>query len=244
MSPEILKEHRRIWSQKPTLRRVYQRYFQDIMQRTSPHRPIVEIGSGPGFFKEFFPELIATDLEPSPWVDQVADGCDLPFDSASVGNLVLVDVFHHFLRPEAFLKEASRVLKDGGRVVMLEPWTSLLGYHFYRHVHHERADRNVDPVRPFAGFKDAFDGNAALPALYFSTPGTGLPRGHLEGRLHLVAVDRLPAIGWLLSGGFKPYGLLPQRLLPLAYAADRVLTHFGRLVSLRALITLQRPESN
>jgi ubiquinone/menaquinone biosynthesis C-methylase UbiE len=34
----------------------------------------------------------------------------------------MTDVFHHIPKPEAFLKEASRCLRPGGRIVMIEPW--------------------------------------------------------------------------------------------------------------------------
>ena len=51
------------------------------------------------------------------------------------------------------------------------------------------------------------EGNAALPYLYFRAGG------HLErAGLPLRVVRREPfaALPWLLSGGFQPYGLLPE----------------------------------
>ncbi len=166
-----MRLHRAIWARKPVLRRVYGRFFRGLLDRCSPHRPIVELGCGPGFLKRCCPDVIATDIEPTPWIDRVADATDLPFDDASVGNVVAIDVFHHLPKPMMFLGEAARVLKPGGRVVLLEPWTSLAGAAFYRHVHHESADATVDPLDPFGDAKDPMDGNVALPRLYFGPNG-------------------------------------------------------------------------
>jgi SAM-dependent methyltransferase len=180
--------------------------------------------------------VIATDVVATPWAERVVDATALPFEDASVGNIVMVDVFHHLAAPQDFLREASRVLMSGGRVVMLEPWTSPLGYLFYKHVHHEDADRSVDPAAPFEDGKDPMDGNAALPELYFGTADRPCP----QTRLRLVEVQKLPAISWLLSGGFQPVSLLPNALWPIAKALDSVAKPLARLVSLRALIVLER----
>jgi SAM-dependent methyltransferase len=242
MIDDKLQQHRNVWACKPVLRRVYQQYFDKVLARIAALEPIVELGSGPGFFKEYHQSLIATDIEATQWTDMVADGCALPFSDGGVGNLVMIDVFHHLARPGDFLHEASRVLRPGGRLVMLEPWTSPVGYRFYRHVHHEDADRNADPATPFAGDKHPFDGNAALPELYFTARGHAQPRGHLRDRLHLLSVERFVAMSWLLSGGFRPYHLLPLRLFPLIARADRWTGPIARWLALRAVITLERPK--
>ena len=52
---------------------------------------------------------------------QVANGETLNFDSASFDLLQLVDVVHHAEHPHKLLKEASRVLKDNGRILVFEP---------------------------------------------------------------------------------------------------------------------------
>lgn len=238
---DILDRHRKVWAKKASLRAVYQSYFQNILNLSSSHHPTVELGSGPGFFKAFFPDLIATDIEPTPWIDAVVDGGDLPYANSSVGNIVMVDVFHHIARPMQFLQEATRVLKPGGRVVMLEPWTSLLGYIFYRHIHHEGADKNIDPINPFVHGKEAFDGNAAVPTMLFTSKNGQPPPGHLEGELHVKQVKKIPAISWLLTGGFQPYCLLPKWLLPVARGLDLLVTPLATMIALRAIIVLEKP---
>ena len=240
----ILERHRAVWAKKPSLRRVYKSYFRSIIELCSGDRPIVELGAGPGFFKACCPEIIATDISPTPWNDAVVDACALPYDDASVGNLVMIDVFHHLENPHRFMEEASRVLKVGGRVIMLEPWTSPVGYLFYRYIHHEGADRHVNPRKPFAHEKAAFDGNAALPKMFFARHNQDETPTYGGGRLRLCSVRPFTAASWLLTGGFRPYGLLPAPLVPLARVIDAVLQPAAAICALRAIIVLQRTAGN
>lgn len=232
---ELLARHRQVWGRKATLRRVYADYFALVRDRCAPLRPVVELGCGPGFLKAAWPEIIATDVVATPWADRVVDATALPFADAGVGNIVAIDVFHHLAAPADFLREARRVLAPGGRIVMLEPWTSLTGFLFYRHIHHEDADRSVDPVHPFAAGKDPMDGNAALPELYF---GGRTPR--LPDDLRLIELQRLPAWTWLASGGFQPASLLPHWLYPAAAWCERLVAPLTRWADLRALIVIER----
>ena len=134
---DFLSRHREIWAARPELRSAYQEWFGRLLQCVESRQPIVEIGSGPGFFKEYFPRLISTDPILNPWIDVVLDACSLPFRSGTVGALVMVDVLHHLPRPLEFMAEAARVLKPAGRLAMIEPWITPLSFLLYRYLHHE-----------------------------------------------------------------------------------------------------------
>jgi len=242
MSATVLQRHRKAWAAKPALRQVYKNYFREIMRLCGPTRPIVEIGSGCGLFREFYPEVIATDIAPTEWTDLTCDASALPFTHASIGNIVLIDVFHHLGDPHSFLREAARSLRPGGRVVMLEPWTSLAGYLLYRYVHHETADYKIDPAHPFPPGKDAFTGNAALPRMYFDH-WHSCPEGYLDRLgLRLRCLRRLPAINWLLSGGFQRFGIAQRSRLNWMNALDRMCEPFARWMALRVFIVIEKPE--
>jgi SAM-dependent methyltransferase len=100
------------WRRKPLLQKIYASFYQRIVGLIEPGIPgrIAEVGSGIGNLKTYVPQAIATDLFPNPWLDLACDGYELPFRAASLSHLVLFDVFHHLRAPNAFLKEARRVL--------------------------------------------------------------------------------------------------------------------------------------
>jgi SAM-dependent methyltransferase len=233
-----LDVHRRVWGHKRILRQVYSRWFDLLHRACAPGQPSVELGCGPGFFKGLYPETVATDTWLNPYADCIVDGRALPFGNATVANLVMLDVFHHVGDPQRLLQEAARVLRPGGRLVMIEPWLGLAGRWFFRYVHHEQCDLQVDPLRPWdAADKDPMQGNVALPFLFFAAGGyldrTGLP---------LAVIERRPfaALPWLLSGGFQPFSLLPARLGGAAAALDRILSRAPALTASRCLLVIER----
>ena len=111
-----IERNLRAWEAKPLLQKIYAGFYRRILALIDPAIPgrIVEIGSGIGNLKAHLPGALATDLFPNPWLDLACDGYELPFRQASLSHLVLFDVFHHLRAPNAFLREARRVLAPGG----------------------------------------------------------------------------------------------------------------------------------
>src|SRR5262249_19962239 len=151
-----ISEHRAQWARKAGLRVVYRELFRRLREACLAGASVVEIGCGPGFFKESYPDVLSTDVVPNRYADRVVDAAALPFADGEVGNIVSLDVFHHLPQPEQFLREVARALQPGGRLVMIEPWISVTGRLFWRYIHHEDCDLRVDPARPWAdeGIKD------------------------------------------------------------------------------------------
>lgn len=230
--------HRRVWDRKAGLRAVYAGWFRRVRDRCTGDGPIVEIGCGPAFFKRAYPDIIATDVAANPFADLLVDAAELPFATAAVGNVIMIDVFHHIADPPRFLGEVARVLRPGGRLVMLEPWISVAGRFLWTHVHHEGCDLSVCPGSPWNAIgKDPMEGNAALPYLYFCENGY---LGGMRSPLRVLAREPFAGISWLLSGGFQALSLLPPRAAGLAEWADRVLSRAPRWTATRCLVTVAK----
>jgi predicted SAM-dependent methyltransferase len=192
---------------------------------------MVEIGAGPGFFKAYCPQLISTDVISTPYVDVVCDAGSLPFQSGSVGALLMVDVLHHLPKPLEFLAEAGRILHPGGRLAMIEPWITLPSYILYRYFHHEDCSLAVDVHRPFGELgKEAFDGNAAIPFK--------LLKQCQSGALALRLVQAQPFLGlpYLATLGFKRARPIPQTVLEMARVCERFLSFLKKFTATRILI--------
>lgn len=233
-----IEKNLRSWKNKPLLRQVYARFYERIVSRIDPEIPgsVVELGSGIGNLKVYFPKAISSDLFTNPWLDLVYDGYDMPFADESVSHLVLFDVFHHLRAPKAFLREAGRVLTPGGRVILFEPCISVMSYPAYV-LHHEGVNWR-EPIfmgdqlpRP----RDYYTGQGNATRLFFSDEY----KGWLEG-WRVSHAERIAALSYLLSGGYSKPQLYPDRMLGLMQKLDEILSRYPRLFAARALIVLQR----
>ena len=88
MSYQILKRHREIWQKKKVLRDIYHDWYGLIIENMADNRPVLEIGSGGGNFKGFFPDVISSDFIFCEWIDLNLDAHMLPFRKNSLGNII------------------------------------------------------------------------------------------------------------------------------------------------------------
>ena len=142
MSDEHAEEHRarrRVWEEKYAIRACY-RGWHERMRPFIVEGVSVEVGAGTGEFKSFWPGLLTSDLVATPFTDFAADALRLPLASGSVANLVVIDLLHHLSDPHGFLRESSRILRVGGRLLAIEPYITPVSYLGYRLFHHENID--------------------------------------------------------------------------------------------------------
>lgn len=233
-------EHAGRWRDKPVLRLVYEDFYRRVRDWTPPGR-VLEVGGATGGMASALGEVVRSDIQHSEGVDVVADAHRLPFAADSFDAIVMVDVLHHIEVPLRFLREARRVLRPGGRVVVVEPSLSTLSRVFYRYFHPEPFDEGVDPLAdatPTIG-RDPYEANQATPGLLF-----GAARGRLAQAvpgLSVVHVERLSLLAYPLSGGYRPWSLLPAALVPsLLRLEDRLMPWLGRLAAFRLLGVIER----
>jgi len=246
LSLERLRDHRRIWTEKPVLSHVYRPWFDTLLSLVPKGGRALEVGAGPGFLGEHATlrrpdfRLTTTDILQAPWNDVVADALRLPLRSGSFDTVIGLDFLHHLARPAAFFAEAARVLAPGGRLGVVEPWVTPLSFPVYRWLHQEGCRPGLDPWHPFGveeGGKDAFDGDAAV--VWSLVQRTRAARWAELG-LSPPSIRVLNGFAYLLSLGFKRGSLLPVRLVPALQAADEGLEFAAPLVGMRALAVWTR----
>jgi len=228
----------RNWEAKPLLQEIYAGFYRRILALMDPQIPgrVVEIGSGIGNLKSHLPHALATDLFPNPWLDLVCDGYELPFRSGTISHLVLFDVFHHLRAPNAFLKEARRVLVPAGRVILFEPYISLGSFAAYGLLHHE-------PV----GWWQPFDLADSLPRPrgYYAAQGNAtrlffrkeIP--HWPNGWNVFHAEAFSCFHYLLSGGYSKPALYPAGWLERLRCWDEKLGRWPRLFGGRCLVGLK-----
>jgi len=158
-----LQSHKEAWEQKPVLKKLYTHWYKEILQQFKPEGICLEIGGGTGNFKEFYPNTICTDIVNLPWLDLITTAEKLPFKKHSFDNIILFDVLHHIENPYYFFSEALRVLKTNGRLIMMEPFISVLSWPVYHFLHPEPVNFNSSPLEivPAQKNRQPFDSNQA-----------------------------------------------------------------------------------
>lgn len=237
-----LAEHREAWERKPSLRAVYNDYHRRLLD-ACPDGPILEIGSGSGHLKTLARDVVSLDILPSPWVDTVADAHQLPYAGSTFSAIVMIDVLHHLERPAEFFAEAARVLRPGGRLTMIEPAITPLSWPFYHFIHEEPVNLAVDPLADVVkqGDRDPFDSNQAIPTLLFSRKDGQKRFSEMFPQLSISSREWLSLFAYPLTGGFKPWSLVPARLVKPLLRLEGVLSPIvGGLLAFRLLIVLER----
>jgi SAM-dependent methyltransferase len=230
----------RQWENKPSLRAVYEDLYRKMVGECRAGLTL-EIGAGSGNFKQYRQDVVASDITSAPWLDLVADAEALPFKEGVFSNIVMFDVLHHLEFPRTFFAEAQRVLVPGGRMVMAEPAITPISWFFYRFVHQEPVNLSADPLSEgkTSPDKDPYSANQAIPTLLVTRYARRLTV--LYPDLRVRQVRWLSLFAYPLTGGFKPWSLIPLPLVgPLLRLEDAVSGTMGRLLGFRVLITIEK----
>lgn len=240
---ERFEKHRRVWERNRALRalnaELYGRVANELPPASLGRR--VELGSGPGFAREFIPDLELTDLVRAPWHDGEASAEALPYPDGGVGALVLFDVLHHVPSPRRFFEEAARVLAPGGRIVLCEPYISPVSYPVYKFLHEEPLNMAADPLAIYDGngARDPFDSNQGIPTLLFARRPEAFAAAFPS--LSVRSVSYMSGFSLPASGGFSHGPFLPFGLWSLWHKLDTSLpSAVMRWLAFRMLIVVER----
>lgn len=235
-----IEQNLQAWRRKPVLQLAYRDFHRRIASHIDPSvaGKIVELGSGIGNIRDVIPTCVRTDLFANPWIDQVENAYDLTFGDGEVSHVILFDVFHHLEHPKTALAECRRVLAPRGRVIIFDPYVSLVGRLVYGPLHHEPIgdDRPIVATAPssFDPHQHAYyaaQGNATRVFWKKDAPEV------LEG-WNVLARERPGAWAYALTGGYSKPQLYPTALYPLMKGIDTVAEVLPRLLALRALVVL------
>jgi SAM-dependent methyltransferase len=233
--------HRGNWEKKPSIRLLYGDFHRRLLE-SCPAGPVLDIGGGTAHVKDFRADIVSTDILAFPGIDVVADAHRLPFPDRSFAGVVMLDVLHHLERPIEFLQEASRVLRPGGRLAMIEPAMTTVARRFYTWFHDEPVDMNADPFADVAidPKRDPFDANQAVPTLLFARPAARRRVETLVPALRVRSVEWLSLFAYPMSGGFQSWSLIPAALVrPMLAFEDKVPEAVRSRIAFRMMIVLE-----
>ena len=215
-----------VLNEKKILLSWYKDIYNFMKENISPLETSVEIGSGSSRLHEYIDGLIKSNIIFIRENDIVFSCYEMPFKDNSVGNIIMISVFHHLQYPELFLKEAERVLKPGGRLLISDPYISLLSFPLWRYLHPEGCDTGRTGFDVEGPPNPLTDANSANATLIFNSGAKKFNREN--GRLKLHAVKYHSKLKYWIAGGYNFPQFIPTCLLPLLDFTERVFSVLDR----------------
>lgn len=133
----------------------------------------IEVGSGAGFAKSFIKNknFKISDLSEESFLDyKKVDAQSTYFEDNSFDYIIASNMVHHIPYPMKFFREMNRILKKNGRLIIFEPYCSIVCQLITIMMRHEGFDFTIDvwdEKKPKSSVTDAWHGNIAVPNLIF-----------------------------------------------------------------------------
>jgi SAM-dependent methyltransferase len=239
--PRATSLRRRIIRAKSFLCRLYGEWYEQITRAIpSGDGAILELGSGAGFLSDHLPELITSEVFYCDGIRIVLDGQRLPFADSCLRAVVMVDVFHHLPAVRCFLQEATRCVRQDGKIIMIEPWVTPWSKWVYRRLHHEPFIPEATQWE-FASGGPLSGANGALPWIVFSRDRAQFLKEFPQWRIEEIRLT-MP-FAYLISGGVSLRSFFPGMFYGLIRFMERLFTPYLPRLAMFAQVTLQRIRS-
>ena len=236
--PNASLAHRDIILKKPFLKRLYSDWYLIfiIKSKEIKNGKYLEIGSGGGFLKDVFPEVITSDILILPNVDLIFTAEEIPFKEDELASIVMLNVFHHIPKPHLFLKEAQRTLIKGGKIIMTEPANSSLARFIYKRFHHEPFDekgqREIKAGNPLS------NSNQALPYIYFERDLDLFKKDFPS--LKINSINYHSPFSYIISGGVSRSAMLPFFMYNFVKGIEWLFSPFYKQIGLFCTIEIEK----
>jgi SAM-dependent methyltransferase len=236
--PETTAGRRRIIHEKRLLHDIYRDWYAAIASSMPPGRePVLELGSGAGFMRRYVDRLITSDILHVPQLDLVLDARHIPLADRSLKAIAMTNVLHHVPDVASFFREAARVVRPGGALVMIEPWVTPWSRVIYGTLHHEPFHPNATDWQ-ISGSGPLSAANGALPWILFERDRARFEREFPAWRV--ASIDPGMPLRYLLSGGFTWHGLMPSWTSGTWRRVEKALGPLARKFGMFARIVVSR----
>lgn len=122
------------------LRSYFSFLYKIVNQELEKFDSILEVGAGAAISEIFLKQrIVRTDILPFNEFD-VMGHCsmeNLPFKESQFDAVLAFDSIHHSEKPSKAILEFLRVTREGGKIILVEPFVSPLSYLPYKMFHHE-----------------------------------------------------------------------------------------------------------
>ena len=235
-NPKTIYTHKKIIRRKKYLEKYYIDCYNEMQRLIGERKPVVELGSGGGFFTEVIEGTITSDIVKGPDIDRVFSATKMPFQNKSVGAFVMFSVLHHIKNPNQAFKEMQRSLKPNGKIVMIEPFNSFMSGLVFKNLHSEGFDQHS--TWRVKGKERLTDANLALPWIIFYRD-----RKIFEAKFPSLRITKIyphTALRYYFSGGVTHPWTFPGWFYVIAKLFDFLLSPVNKLLAVFMTIELQK----
>lgn len=236
--PRTTHLRRKIIQEKSFLRQIYQEWYRAIVSVLPPAEGVaLELGAGAGFMSDFVPNLITSEIFHCPNIRAVLDGSRLPFRANSLRGIVMTNVLHHLPQPRLFFSEATRCVRPGGVIAMVEPWVTPWSRFVYTRLHHEPFQPET-PSWELLAAGPLSGANGALPWIIFERDRLKFEQ---EFRYwHIELIKPIMPFRYLISGGISLRSLAPGWSFRVCRYMENALGCWSNQLAMFAYIVLRR----
>jgi hypothetical protein len=203
-------------------RELYRDQFSDLPNPST--LSILEVGSGTSPLKQFFSNVITSDVLDLDYLDLVFDCHEIDKLDAikdnSIDVVTLTNVLHHLKSPIGFLNRAASKLKSGGKVIATEPFFSVLSTPIFRYLHHEPVDFGISEPELDKVQGPLASANIALPWLIFYQRREWLQRLNDNFNITTLSARCFSALSYMATGGISRRLPVPHFLYRALFSMD------------------------
>jgi SAM-dependent methyltransferase len=236
--PATTELRRQIIVSKPFLKSIYDEWYQMLASEVpTGEGGVLELGSGAGYCDRFIDGLITSEVFPCPGAQLAVDAERMQFADGALRAIVFTDVLHHIPNVRRFFAEASRCLRPGGKIIMIEPWVTPWSRFVFRGFHHEAFVPEA-PDWSFTSDGPLSGANGAIPWIVFVRDQSKFSVEFPE--LSVETIKPFLPFRYLISGGVSMRSLMPGFTHPLWAKFEQMLEPQMQRLAMFALISVSR----
>jgi hypothetical protein len=230
--------HREMILEKSLLREIYKRTYEKIFTKINNSSGIVEIGAGAVSANDFGFNSIATDIVMNPYVKFALDAQKMNLGNNSIPGFIMINTLHHMPDCELFFREADRTLISGGKIILVEPYISLVSYFIYKFLHHEPCYSSKSwRIKNYQGGR-LTDANQMIPYLVFIRDRKIFSEKFPS--LEIEEVKYFNFLSYIMSGGLSHRQLIPRFLEKTIFFTDYLAEVFPKIFASSMLVVIKK----
>jgi hypothetical protein len=243
-SADRIAVHRAILESKPLMRDVCRETYALCAsldrKLLSGQGARIELGAGVSMMRDFFPDVVITDVVPATHLDLVLDAQDMhDVKDHSVRAFFGIHCFHHLPDPDRFLSELGRTLVPGGGCILVEPYFGALARCIYPRLFATEGFDMRQPTWTQSAAGSMSNANQALSYVVFFRDRERFELKHPQ--LRVIFHDQLTNYcRYMLSGGLNFRSIVPGSFAPAVRFIEAAISPIRRLLALHHVVVIQR----